>query len=108
MVDSEITTATEEVDCEVLFTQAFIDRVRLAQNIRESLPENSSALLSDIIAMHPIEQGAAEIVGYLALTDDDVEIDMTDDGETLLDYPSPHDPQTVMRARMPRVTLRRR
>jgi hypothetical protein len=107
-VDSEITTATEEVDSEVLFTQAFIDRVRLAQNIREALPENSSALLSDIVAIHPIEQGAAEIVGYLALTDDDVEIDMTDDGETLLDYPSPNDPETVMRARMPRVTVRRR
>ncbi len=38
-------------------------------NIRGVLPERSSALLSDIVAMHPIEQGAAEIVGYLSLNE---------------------------------------
>ena len=38
----------------------------LADNIRAVLPEHSAALLSDIVAMYPLEQGAAEIVGYLA------------------------------------------
>lgn len=107
-VDSAVTTASEEVDSGMLFAQTFIDQARLAQNIRDALPEDSSALLSDIIAAHPIEQGAAEIVGYLALTDDDVQIHMTDEGETLLDYPNPEDPEVLMRARMPRVTVRRR
>ena len=48
------------------------------------LPENSSALLSDIVAVHPIEQGAAEIVGYLALNDEDVAVDMDETDETVL------------------------
>ncbi len=59
--------------------------------------------------MYPIEQGAAEIVGYLALDDDDVSVDIDDTEETLLEYPDPpDDPDTTKRARLPRVTVRRR
>ena len=70
--------------------------------------ENSSALLSDIVAVYPIEQGAAEIVGYLALNDEDVDVDMDDADETLLDYTDPADPDCTKRARLPKVTVRRR
>ena len=58
--------------------------------------------------MYPIEQGAAEIVGYLALDDGDVSIDIDASDETLLEYPDPNDPDTIRRARLPRVTVRRR
>lgn len=58
--------------------------------------------------MYPIEQGAAEIVGYLALDDDDVSVDIDDTDETLLEYADPSDPSTVKRARLPSVTVRRR
>jgi Protein of unknown function (DUF3375) len=106
-VESRISEATEEVDTGLLFTQTYIDQVRLAETIRAVLPENSSALLSDVIAVHPIEQGAAEIVGYLALNDEDVSIDMDDTDETVLDYPDPADPGVTKRARLPKVTVRR-
>ena len=72
------------------------------------LPERSSALLSDVVALHPIEQGAAEIVGYLALNDEDVTVDMDDSDETLLEYSDPADPDITKRARLPKVTVRRR
>lgn len=107
-VESLIPPATEEVDTDLLFTQTFVDQARLAGNIRAVLPQRSSALLSDIIAMYPIEQGAAEIVGYLALTGDDVTVEMDDSDETLLEYPAPADPDTKKRARLPKVTVRRR
>lgn len=107
-VESRISTATEQVDTDLLFAQTFIDQARLADIIRDVLPEGSSALLSDVVAMHPIEQGAAEIVAYLALNDDDVTVDMDDDGETVLEYTDPHDPDTTKRARLPKVTVRRR
>ncbi len=73
-VDSLIPPATEDdLDADLLFSQTFIDSARLAGNIRAVLPERSSALLADIIEMFPIEQGAAEIVGYLALSDTDLD-----------------------------------
>ncbi|MCB0923430.1 MAG: DUF3375 domain-containing protein [Mycobacterium sp.] len=107
-VESQIPTGTEEVDSEVLFAQNFIDQTRLLGVLREVLPENSSALLSDITAIHPIEQGAAEIVGYLALDDEDLTVEMDDADETVLEYADPDEPGLTKRARLPRVTVRRR
>ncbi len=106
-VESTISEGVGEVDADVLFAQTYIDQARLVETIRAVLPENSSALLSDVIAVHPIEQGAAEIVGYLALTDEDVSIDMDDTEETVLEYPDPADRDVTKRARLPKVTIRR-
>ncbi|MGB9226668.1 DUF3375 domain-containing protein [Mycobacterium sp.] len=107
-VESHIPSETEEVDSDLLFTQTFVDSARLARIIRTVLPERTSALLSDVVTLHPIQQGAAEIVGYLALNDDDVTVDMDDSDETLLEYSDPVDPDTTKRARLPKVTVRRR
>jgi hypothetical protein len=106
-VESHIAQADERVDTDLLFTQTYIDQARLAETIRAVLPENSSALLSDVIAVHPVEQGAAEIVGYLALNDEDLTVDMDDTDETVLEYPDPA-ADTTKRARLPKVTVRRR
>ncbi len=106
-VDSLLPPATDdELDTEVLFSQTFVDQVRLASNIRTVVPERSSALLDDIVAMYPVEQGAAEIIGYLALHDDDLEIEMDESDETLLDFTGDNDARR--RARLPKVTVRRR
>jgi len=97
-------SADGDVDVAALFGQRFVDQARLMDNIRTVVPERTSVLLSDIVRICPIEQGAAEIVGYLALTEDDIEVIMDEDGETLIDYA---DGAVVRRARMPRVTVRR-
>ncbi|MFT4167045.1 MAG: DUF3375 domain-containing protein [Microlunatus sp.] len=107
-VESVIPPVTEEVDTELLFAQTYVDQARLLANISAVLPRRSTALLSDIVTLYPIEQGAAEIVGYLALNEDDVQIEMDDGEETLLEYPDPADPEIVKRARLPKVTVRRR
>lgn len=99
--------ADEDLGADLLFTQTFIDAARLAGNIRAVLPERSSALLADIIEMYPIEQGAAEIVGYLALSDDDLAIEMDENDETLLTYTDPEDPARAKRIRLPKVTVTR-
>jgi len=57
--------------------------------------------------MYPIEQGAAEIVGYLALSHDDLAIEMDETDESLLEYPDPADTDRTLRARLPKVTVRR-
>lgn len=97
---------TDELDAEMLFNQAFVDTARLAGNIRAIVPERSAALLADIVDYYPIEQGAAEIIGYLALGEDDIEIRMDDSEEMHLDYEDADgDPR---RARLPKVTVSRR
>lgn len=100
---------TEDADLEadLLFNQTYIDSARLAANIRSLLPEHSTALLSDIIAMYPIEQGAAELVGYLALADDDIEVEMDDSDETLLEINDPEDPDHARHIRLAKVTVKR-
>lgn len=107
-VESQIPQNGEDADTGLLFTQTFIDSARLSSFIRSVLPEGTSALLSDVVAVHPIEHGAAEIVGYLALDDDEVSVEMDADDETLLDYTDPTDPSRTKRARLPKVTVRRR
>ena len=97
----------EDLDADLLFTQAFVDAARLAGNIRAVLPERSSAHLADIIDMYPIEQGAAELVGYLALGEDDLTIEMDEADEMLLEYHDPADPDRTLRVRLPKVTVRR-
>ena len=61
----------------------------------------------DIIAMYPIEQGAAELVGYLALADDDIEVEMDDSDETLLEINDLEDPEHARRIRLAKVTVKR-
>jgi flagellar motility protein MotE (MotC chaperone) len=104
-VDSLLAPDEDEiVDVAALLDQSFVDQARLAGNIRSVVPERSSALLSDIIDLYPVEHGAAEIVGYLALTDDDIEVAMDEDDETVIEYA---DGDVVRRARLPKVTVTR-
>jgi hypothetical protein len=106
-VDSLLAPADDdEADTTALFGQAFVDQAKLAANIRAAVPERGSALLSDIVRVHPVEQGAAEIVGYLALTDDDLEVTVDERDETVIDYPG--DDAVTRRARLPKVTVTRR
>jgi flagellar motility protein MotE (MotC chaperone) len=99
-------TEAEQLDVSTLFTQTFVDQARLADNIRTILPERSSTLLTDILDFYPVEQGVAEILGYLSLTEEDLTVTLDEDDEIVVDY---LDPDGVgRRARLPRVTVSRR
>jgi flagellar motility protein MotE (MotC chaperone) len=105
-VDSLLAPTDDEiVDVAALLDQSFVDQARLAGNIRSVVPERSSALLSDIIDLYPVEHGAAELVGYLALTDEDIDVTMDEDAEILVQYT---DGDAVRQARLPQVTVTRR
>ncbi|MFZ5846553.1 MAG: DUF3375 domain-containing protein [Actinomycetota bacterium] len=97
-----------EVDIAALFEQSHVDLARLATNIRTVVPPRGTALLRDIVDLYPLEQGAAELVSYLALTDDDLTVEMDETEEMLVDYPDPSDPAVVRRVRLPKVTVTRR
>lgn len=105
-VDSLLDPEAEaDVDISALFGQTFVDQARLADHIRSIVPRSGTALLDDILTFYPIEQGAAEIVGYLALTDDDIEVTMDESQESVIDYA---DGTGTRRVRLPRVSVTRR
>jgi flagellar motility protein MotE (MotC chaperone) len=68
-----------------LFAQKFIDTARLAENIRAVVSPRTVAALDDIIAVYPVQEGVAEILGYLTLDEGDITVDVSDD-ETTIDY----------------------
>jgi hypothetical protein len=105
-VDSMLAPAEpEELDLSALLAQSFVDRARLVGNLRALVPEGSAATLSDIVAVHPIEQGAAEIVGYLSIDEDDLHLDMDEAVEIVMDYVEADG--SPRRVRMPKVTVSR-
>lgn len=105
-VDSMLAPADEEeLDLSALMAQSFVDRARLADNLRALVPQGSAATLSDIVAVHPIEQGAAEIVGYLSLDEYDLRLEMDEAVETVIDYVEGDG--SPRRVRMPKVTVSR-
>ena len=97
-----------ELDTDLLFTQTHIDMAALANRVRTVLPPRSSAELTDIVAMYPLAQGAAEIVGYLSLGDDDLSIDFDEAEPSWIEYADPDDTEVRKRAGLPKVTVSRR
>jgi hypothetical protein len=97
--------ADADVDVTALFGQTFVDQAELVANVASVVPRRSSALLTDIVRVFPLRHGAAEIVGYLALGGDDIEVVMDESDECYLDYT---DGDGVRRVRLPKVTVTRR
>jgi flagellar motility protein MotE (MotC chaperone) len=96
----------EQLDVSTLFHQTFVDQARLADNIRAVLPERSSTLLTDILEFYPVEHGAAEILGYLSLTEEDLDVSVDETDEIVVDYVAAEGRRR--RARLPKVTVSRR
>lgn len=106
-VDSLIAPAADVTsDYEALLTQRFIDQARLAEQIRTIVPPRTTVQLEEILALYPVTEGAAEILGYLALSDDDIEIALREDERTEIEYTSPDGARR--RATMPKVTVTRK
>ncbi|QTX04959.1 DUF3375 domain-containing protein [Agromyces archimandritae] len=105
-VDSLIGPAdAHELELDALLSQHIVDTGRLAENIRAIVPRRSSVALEAVIEFYPIEQGVAEVLGYLSLDLDDIEVG-TGEGESVIDY---RDAAGVARrVRMPKVTVTRR
>jgi hypothetical protein len=61
---------SDGIDAEALFEQVYVDKLRLAANVRKSLQRRDQVPLSDVLAEHPLEQGLAELVAYLSLAAD--------------------------------------
>jgi len=105
-VDSFIEPSVDEViEYDALLGQRFVDAARLAGNIRAIVPPRSTAELADVIELYPVEEGVAEILGYLALTEDDIDIQFHAEEEITIDYTDLEG--RAKRAIMPKATVSR-
>jgi hypothetical protein len=58
-----------DVDVSLLFEQTHVDPARLAGIVRAALRGRPQTGLAPLLAEHPVQDGLAELVTYLALTD---------------------------------------
>ncbi len=82
VVDSRIEMGdATDLDTTALFEQTYVDSARLAKIVRSVVPARGTARLDDVLELYPVQDGLAEIVGYLALADDDLSVDIATDTE---------------------------
>ena len=105
-VDSSgVVAGTGDFDATALFEQIYVDPARLAQTVRQSLQREPQISLVRVLRAQPLEQGLAELVTYLSLTDEKFQV-IFDDAVT--DEVSWLDPDGTTRvATVPGVTFRR-
>lgn len=79
--DQVLVEGDEDIDAEALFEQVYVDRERLRGNIRHTLNRQSPVSLAAVIREHPLQQGLAELITYLALASEDPDT-IIEDGES--------------------------
>ena len=57
----------DPVPSDALFEQVYVDRQRLASNVRRALQERQQITLAALVADYPLQQGLAELATYLSL-----------------------------------------
>ncbi len=71
IADQVVAADGSDVDASELFEQTYVDRDRLRRRIRRALQERRRVALGELLAEHPLEQGLAELVTYLAIATDE-------------------------------------
>ncbi len=102
-VDSAVVTAADELDTSSLFAQSFVDAPRLVAQIRAVVPPRSSALLRDVLELYPLREGLAELIGYLALDDGELRVELDEDQRIELVYDDGEG--AARRVRLPEATV---
>ncbi|HET7305339.1 MAG TPA: DUF3375 domain-containing protein [Segeticoccus sp.] len=95
-----------DVDTSSLFEQVQVDPVRLAGNVRTLLRQRDQVRLEEVLERHPPEQGLAEVVAYLALAEEDLDVVFDEDTTTEIPYTDTVGTERLLR--LPLVTLARR
>lgn len=99
-----ISEATERADPTALYEQVYLDPARLAAAVTDGLARSPVAALPDILREHPLQQGLAELIGYLALRDG-VETTVDDERQDEVAWTGADDVDRA--ARVPRVVYTR-
>jgi hypothetical protein len=66
---ADVTAGSEEFDSSALLGQMYIDRARLAASVWDGLGPQEQVGLRTVLADTPLQQGLAELIGYLSLAE---------------------------------------
>lgn len=96
-----------DVSTDLLFSQVFVDRGRLERQIDRLLSQRSPLSLGEILEIHPLSRGLAELVVYLVIASERRETVVDEGREESLGW---EDPEEGVRreARLARILFYRR
>ncbi|MEI2778163.1 MAG: DUF3375 domain-containing protein [Tetrasphaera sp.] len=105
-LDSSVAeSGADDFDGTGLFDQVYVDTARLVATVRTELRQSDQIRLDELLDRHPPALGLAEIVAYLAISEDDLDLVVDDTVTTHVPYV---DASGVPRqVRMPLITLTR-
>jgi flagellar motility protein MotE (MotC chaperone) len=94
-----------DLDAAALYSQVVVDRAQLASHIRQALQNRSQVTLRELIESYPLQQGLAELVGYLQLGSDAFKTVVDEDTFEIIAWQTNRRDETpkARRARLPRV-----
>jgi Protein of unknown function (DUF3375) len=75
-----------DLDDSSLFDQLHVDRDALVRTVLEQLGPRPSIGLDEVVAAAPLEQGLAELVGYLSLEQPGLEVTFDDDARSRVSW----------------------
>jgi hypothetical protein len=105
IADVRLETGDEAMDAAVLFAQFVVDKEALAGHIRRALQDRTQVTLRELLDLHPMQQGLAELVAYLQLAVENIKA-MVD--EAVSDTVTWQTPDGFRKqARLPRVVFLR-
>lgn len=86
LIDEDIVIGTAEGEPNALYQQVYIDPALLQAHIDECLGTADIVTLSEIITKFPLEQGLAEIVGYMRLASGSERAAIFDDKQEIISW----------------------
>lgn len=103
---TDLSAGSEDFDSDALVTQMHIDRARLAATVWEHLGPRDQVGLNRVLDDRPLQQGLAELVGYLSLTEPGLTVVFDPDERDRVSWSA--DDETLDRvAELPRVSFAR-
>jgi hypothetical protein len=101
---SEVVAGSDDFDSSALVSQMYIDRARLVNRVWDALGPHEQIGLRGILAGAPLEQGLAELIGYLSLVEPGLAVVFD---EELREQVAWSDDEVERRAELPRVSFTR-
>jgi len=74
LATAEVAPGSEDFDASALLDQLYVDRARLVGRVWKALGRSEQVGLREVLVSTPLEQGLAELVGYLSLAEPELAV----------------------------------
>lgn len=91
LAGAPVDVGVADLDRSVLFDQLHVDRDALLRTILERLGPRREIRLDEVVAAAPLEQGLAELIGYLSIDEPDLSMEFDEDERTQVRWTAPND-----------------